>query len=206
MAAARVPAERSTSSPSAARLRVEHRPAARDRGPAAGFALAAGAALLLLAGCASIGAGSSGTAVALESRSGSSVTGSLKLADSKAGLRISGEVRGLAPGSEHGFHIHDKGDCSAPDASSAGGHFNPAGAPHGRMGSGAHHAGDMPNIKADAKGVAKVDQTVAGVSLAAGPNGAAGRALVVHRDPDDYSSQPAGNAGPRVACGVVPAK
>jgi superoxide dismutase, Cu-Zn family len=191
MAVARIPADR---------------PAIRQAGnrlPA--VAALAAASLLSLGGCASLGGGSAATAVALQSRSGSSVTGSLQLRDSAAGLRITGEVRGLKPDAEHGFHIHEKGDCSAPDAASAGGHFNPAGAPHGRMGAGAHHAGDMPNIKANAQGVAKVDQTVAGVTLAAGPNGAAGRALVVHRDPDDYSSQPAGNAGPRVACGVVPA-
>ncbi|MFO1455583.1 MAG: superoxide dismutase family protein [Steroidobacteraceae bacterium] len=172
---------------------------------ARGVFLLAGTVALLATGCVSLGGGAKGRTVALESRSGSSVTGTLQLSDSSAGLRIRGEVRGLAPGSEHGFHIHDKGDCSAPDASSAGPHFNPAGAPHGRAGAGAHHAGDMPNIKADAKGVAKIDQLVAGVTLAAGANGAAGRALVVHRDPDDYSSQPAGNAGPRFACGVIPA-
>ena len=165
-------------------------------------------AALLAGGCASLGGGSGGGSavktVALESRSGSSVTGNLKLSDTKVGLRIRGEVRGLAPGSEHGFHIHEKGDCSAPDAASAGPHFNPAGVAHGRAGSGgAHHAGDMPNIKADAKGVAKVDQVVAGVTLAAGASSATGRALVVHRDPDDYTSQPAGNAGPRFACGVI---
>ncbi len=180
------------------------------RGPRrAALAAPAVCAALFAAGCASIGGGDGGgaTAVALESRSGSSVTGNLQLKDSGAGLRITGEVRGLAPGSEHGFHVHEKGDCSAQDASSAGGHFNPGAAAHGRAGSGApHHAGDMPNIRADARGVAKVDQTVAGVTLAADATGAGGRALVVHRDPDDYTSQPAGNSGPRVACGVIPAK
>lgn len=179
--------------------------AAATRTTALPLALFAGGAALLTAGCASLGGGAKASSVALESRSGSSVSGTLQLRDTSAGLRIKGEVRGLAPGSEHGFHIHDKGDCSAPDASSAGPHFNPAGAQHGRAGTGAHHAGDMPNIKADAKGVAKIDQVVAGVTLTAGANGAAGRALVVHRDPDDYSSQPAGNAGPRFACGVIPA-
>ena len=159
---------------------------------------------LFATGCASLEGGSPARNVTLESRSGSSVTGTLRLRDGAAGLRIQGEVRGLQPNTEHGFHIHEKGDCSAADATSAGPHFNPAGAPHGRAGSGAHHAGDMPNIKADANGVARVDQVVTGVTLAAGANGAAGRALVVHRDPDDYSSQPAGNSGPRTACGVIP--
>ena len=206
MAAARLPAENpATRHAAGAAVAADGPPGSRPGLRAARAALATTGTLLWLAGCASLGGGSPTTAVTLESRSGSTVTGNLTLRDSSTGLRISGEVRGLKPDSEHGFHIHEKGDCSAPDATSAGGHFNPAGAPHGRMGAGAHHAGDMPNIKADAQGVAKVDQTVAGVTLAAGPNGAAGRALVVHRDPDDYSSQPAGNAGPRVACGVVPA-
>ena len=203
MPASRLPATDLLSSLSHAS--VEATQIASRAGRTALVALAVCAALLAT-GCASLGGGSA-AAVALESRSGSSVTGNLRLSDSSAGLRITGEVRGLAPGSEHGFHIHDKGDCSAPDASSAGGHFNPAAAAHGRAGSGApHHAGDLPNIKADAKGVAMVDQTVAGVTLAAGATGAGGRAVVVHRDPDDYTSQPAGNAGPRVACGVIPAK
>jgi len=205
MVVARIPAESFPPRHAGTGPAADASPGSRAGRRAARAALTAAGTLLLLAGCASLGGGSSATAVVLESRSGSSVTGNLALRDSSAGLRITGEVRGLKPDSEHGFHVHEKGDCSAPDASSAGGHFNPAGAPHGRMGAGAHHAGDMPNIKADARGVAKVDQTVAGVTLAAGPNGAAGRALVVHRDPDDYSSQPAGNAGPRVACGVVPA-
>ncbi len=178
--------------------------------PARSIALGLGlAALLSGAGCASMGAApgamKGATKVALESRSGSSVTGQLQLRETTAGLRITGEVRGLKPDSEHGFHIHDKGDCSAADALSAGGHFNPGSTPHGRSGSGAaHHAGDMPNLRADARGVARVDQTVAGVTLAGGSSSAAGRSLVVHRDADDYASQPAGNSGPRVACGVIP--
>ena len=161
---------------------------------------------LVAGGCASLGDGAADRAVTLESRSGSQVTGTLQLRDTSAGLRIRGEVRGLQPGAQHGFHIHEKGDCSAPDASSAGPHFNPSGAAHGRAGSGAHHAGDMPNLQADPNGVAKVDLVVAGVTLAAGSNSATGRALVVHRDPDDYSSQPAGNAGPRFACGLIAAR
>lgn len=161
------------------------------------------AAAILAAGCATSGGGPA-TPVALESRSGSNVTGTLSLRQKEGGVQVSGEVRGLPPGSTHGFHVHEKGDCSAPDASSAGPHFNPAGAPHGKAGSGAHHAGDMPNVVADEKGVAVVDVLVAGATLDAGPGSIAGRAVVVHRDPDDYSSQPAGNAGPRVACGVIP--
>lgn len=173
---------------------------------AAAFRFTALSLALLVTACATQGGSGSATrSVTLESRSGSQVTGTLQLRDSAAGLHIQGEVRGLQPNSEHGFHIHETGDCSAADAASAGGHFNPGGAPHGRAGNDPHHAGDMPNIRAGADGVAKVDQVVAGVTLAAGANSAAGRALVVHRDPDDYHSQPAGNAGPRSACGVIPA-
>lgn len=167
--------------------------------------LAATAALA--SGCANVPAPGPAADVVLESRSGSSVTGSIRVTEAGGGLRLVGEVRGLRPGGEHGFHIHDKGDCSAPDASSAGGHFNPAGTPHGRAGAGAHHAGDLPNLKADGSGVAKVDLQVPGVTLQAGAaQSAAGRSLVVHRDPDDYTTQPAGNSGPRVACGVIAAR
>lgn len=140
----------------------------------------------------------------LASASGSLVSGRLSLAPMGDGVHLSGEVGGLQPGSSHGFHIHEKGDCSAVDASSAGGHFNPAGQPHGRAGHGAHHAGDSDNLVADANGVARVDAHVSGVSLGGGAaNDIAGRAIVVHATADDYSSQPAGNAGARVACGVI---
>ncbi len=100
--------------------------------------------------------------------------------------------------------MHEKGDCSAVDASSAGGHFNPAAQPHGRAGGGAHHAGDMDNLQANAEGVVHVDVRLRGVTLGGGAaNDIAGRALVVHANADDYHSQPAGNAGARVACGVI---
>jgi superoxide dismutase, Cu-Zn family len=204
MAVARIPAENPATCQPGTGLATDASPRSRRARPGCGAALSV-AGTLLLAGCANLGGAPSATTVALESRSGSRVTGNLQLRETSAGLRITGDVRGLQPDAEHGFHVHEKGDCSAPDASSAGGHFDPDGAPHGRMGAGAHHAGDMPNLQANARGIATVDQTIAGVTLAAGPNGAGGRALVVHRDPDDYRSQPAGNAGPRVACGVVPA-
>ncbi len=174
--------------------------------PMPALALAAGLALAAAhdPGLASEPAPGPMASVVLESRSGSSVTGSIEVSEVAGGLRLVGEVRGLKPGGEHGFHIHEKGDCSAADASSAGGHFNPDGGPHGHSGSGPHHAGDLPNLKADASGVAKVDLRVAALTLQPGAaRSAAGRSLVVHRDPDDYASQPAGNSGPRVACGVI---
>lgn len=140
----------------------------------------------------------------LASASGSLVSGRLVLVPMGNGVHLSGEVGGLQPGSSHGFHIHEKGDCSAVDASSAGGHFNPGAQPHGRAGHGAHHAGDADNLVADASGVARVDTHIDGVTLGGGSaNDIAGRAIVVHAAADDYSSQPAGNAGARVACGVI---
>ena len=140
----------------------------------------------------------------LASASGSLVSGRLTLLPMGDGVHISGEVGGLKPGDVRGFHIHEKGDCSAADASSAGGHFNPGGQAHGRAGQGAHHAGDTDNIVADAKGVAKIDAHVTGVTLGGGAaNDIAGRAIIVHANADDYSSQPTGNAGARVACGVI---
>ena len=177
-------------------------------------------AALVAAGCASTGSGdaaSSGAApkpaasstakqasVKLAPASGSLVSGILTLKPMGDGVHITGEIGGLQANSSHGFHIHEKGDCSAADASSAGGHFNPAATPHGRAGHGAHHAGDGDNLVADAQGVARVDAHFAGVSLGgAGANDIAGRALIVHANADDYSSQPAGNAGARVACGII---
>lgn len=140
----------------------------------------------------------------LASASGSRVSGKLTLAPMGDGVHISGEVGGLVPNGQFGFHVHEKGDCSAVDATSAGGHFNPATHAHGRAGEPVHHAGDMDNIVSDTGGVAKVNVHLRGVTLGGGAaNDIAGRAVIVHADPDDYHSQPTGNAGARVACGVV---
>lgn len=142
--------------------------------------------------------------VALASASGSQVSGKLTLLAISDGVHIRGEVGGLQPNGQFGFHVHEKGDCSAVDASSAGGHFNPAGAMHGRAGTDSHHAGDMDNIASDASGVAQVNVYLRGVTLGGdAANDIAGRAVVVHADADDYHSQPAGNAGARVACGLI---
>ena len=141
----------------------------------------------------------------LASASGSLVSGRLQVMSmGPNAVHIAGDVGGLEPGSSHGFHVHENGDCSAADASSAGGHFNPMTEPHGRMDDGPHHAGDVDNIVADAQGVAHVNVHVPGLTLGTGAaNDVAGRAIVVHADPDDYHSQPAGNAGKRIACGVI---
>ena len=142
--------------------------------------------------------------VTLAPTAGNSVAGNLKLTFAGDEVRVQGQLAGLQPGSTHGFHFHEKGDCSAPDGSSAGGHFNPHGMAHGNPSAMPHHAGDIPNQIADAQGVAKVDVVVHGVSLGTGASDdVVGRSIIVHKDRDDYTSQPAGNSGARVACGVI---
>lgn len=118
-------------------------------------------------------------------------------------LKVHAMLEGLKPG-PHGFHIHEKGDCSAPDFSSAGGHFNPTGKPHADHSATERHVGDMGNIVADAKGKASLNIELMGVSLG-GPNGVVGKAVIVHEKADDLKTQPTGNAGGRVACGVIEA-
>ena len=137
---------------------------------------------------------------------GNTVTGSLALSSSPQGVHITGAIQGLKPNAEFGFHIHEKGDCSAADGSSAGGHFNPTRAQHGNPTSATHHAGDMVNIRSNAEGVAQVDTTAAGTTLHGDPTtDVMGKAIVVHEGPDDYATQPSGNSGKRVACGVIAA-
>ena len=118
-------------------------------------------------------------------------------------LVVRGEVRGLAPNSEHGFHVHEKGDCSSGDGMSTGGHFNPGSQPHGRHAVGMHHVGDLPSLQADGRGVAQFSFESTSIALGSGANDVIGKGLIVHRDPDDFSTQPTGNAGPRLACAVI---
>jgi Cu-Zn family superoxide dismutase len=165
--------------------------------------VAAAAVAVLIAGCAGMRSPALTASATVEPRSGSAVAGTVRFSESGGRVRAHVELAGLAPSSEHGFHVHDKGDCSAPDAASAGGHFKPGGSPHGRAGSAPHHAGDLPNLRADASGKVRIDLELADVTLAPGPTSIVGRSVVVHRDADDYTTQPSGNSGPRVACGVI---
>lgn len=136
--------------------------------------------------------------------SASIVSGRLVLVPDAQGVHITGTIGGLQPLQTAAFHVHERGDCSAVDASSAGPHFNPANQPHGRNSAGAHHAGDMDNLRADAQGRVSVDVRLPAVTLGGGAAAdIVGRALVVHANADDYRSQPAGNAGARIACGVI---
>jgi Cu-Zn family superoxide dismutase len=161
-------------------------------------------AVLSLAACQSMEQGTGQKASAnLESRSGSNTKGTVNFVWQGSDVLVTGNFSGLRPNAEQGFHVHEKGDCSAPDAMSAAGHFNPDAKAHGMPGSGHNHAGDMPNIKSDANGNAVYSAKLSGFAINNGPNGILGRSVVVHRDPDDYKSQPAGNSGPRIACGLI---
>lgn len=160
------------------------------------------AAVLTLAACASTPESSGPSAtVVLRPASGTKVQGELKFTQSGNSVRVTGEVSGHTPGSR-GFHIHEKGDCSAPDAMSAGGHFNPAKTKHGAPGAG--HAGDLGNLVFNDAGRAVVNMTISGVSLSKEPpNSIIGRSVIVHIGTDDYKTDPTGNAGGRAACGVI---
>jgi Cu-Zn family superoxide dismutase len=159
---------------------------------------------LAVAGCASMGIGMGGpTAVAdLEPTKGNTARGKVTFAQDGESVRVSANVSGLKPGAQHGFHVHEKGDCSSGDGMSTGGHFNPDGKPHGPQDA-PHHGGDMPALVADAYGNASVSFMLKGVSVSPGARSLVGKGLIVHRDPDDYTTQPTGNAGPRIACAVI---
>lgn len=119
-------------------------------------------------------------------------------------LMVHARISGLKPNAELGFHVHEVGSCASADGASAGGHFNPDGKPHGPQNA-AHHAGDMPSLKTDAQGVADMKFMLAGPTVSAGPASVVGRAVIVHAQPDDFVTQPTGNAGARLGCGVIAA-
>lgn len=132
---------------------------------------------------------------------GSSVRGVVRFTRENDGVRISAEISGLSPG-RHGFHIHEYGDLTDPKAESAGGHYNPTGAKHGAPTDDERHAGDLGNIEAGADGVAVLEMKDPRIELT-GARSILGRAVVVHEKTDDFQSQPTGDAGGRLAAGVV---
>lgn len=138
----------------------------------------------------------------LQPTKGNAVSGLVSFSQAGDKIRVVAEIQGLTPGA-HGFHIHDKGDCSAPDASSAGGHFNPSGRLHGNPDYTEHHAGDMPQLVAGANGIARLTTYLDGTVLGEGEIGIVGRGVIVHAAADDFKTQPAGNSGARQACGVI---
>jgi Cu-Zn family superoxide dismutase len=146
---------------------------------------------------------SSSISIQLQPTAGNKASGTLMAAAEGTGVRITGTVMGLTPGSVHGIHIHENGDCSALDASSAGGHFNPLGQQHGAPGT-SSHVGDLGNITADAQGNASVNVGSAQATLGGGTTtDITGKAVIVHAQADDLKSQPSGEAGDRIACGVI---
>src|SRR5205823_3584780 len=139
----------------------------------------------------------------LHALSGSAVAGTVHFMQDGENLKVTADVTGLDPDTTHGFHIHEFGDCSSPDGNSAGGHFAGAGHQHGRPDDAYpnRHAGDMGNLVSDATGKAHLELTLHDVSLS-GNNAVLGRAVIVHAKADDFG-QPTGNAGGRIACGVI---
>jgi Cu-Zn family superoxide dismutase len=132
---------------------------------------------------------------------GNNVSGLVTFEATDGGVRVVADINGLS-GTQHGFHIHEFGDCSAPDGTSAGGHFNPAGVAHGGPDSDVHHVGDLGNLAADENGQALKDRVFPMLSLT-GENSIVGKGVIVHAQADDLVSQPTGAAGARVACGVI---
>jgi Cu-Zn family superoxide dismutase len=159
--------------------------------------------LAALAGCASHSGPKVMAMATLSPTTGNTASGMVHFTQSGNKVMVSGEIRGLKPNADHGFHVHEKGDCSSGDGMSAGGHFNPTGKPHGNHGMGEHHTGDLPMLKANASGVASFNYESTTISVGSGATDIVGKGLIVHRDPDDFKTQPTGNSGPRLACAVI---
>jgi Cu-Zn family superoxide dismutase len=137
----------------------------------------------------------------LHPASGSQVMGTVTFTKTDGGIQVVADITGLTPG-QHGFHIHEFGDCSAPDATSAGGHFNPSKNPHAGHDDAKRHEGDLGNIEADSSGKAHLELTDKMMTMS-GEKSIIGRGVIVHEKADDLKTQPTGNAGGRVACGVI---
>lgn len=135
---------------------------------------------------------------------GNNVRGVIGFHEMDGHLMVHVKATGLKPNGEHGIHVHETGSCASTDGTSAGGHFNPDGKPHGPQNA-AHHAGDMPALKADANGVVDTKFMLMGPTIADGATSVVARAVIVHASPDDYTTQPTGNSGARIACGVIAA-
>ena len=166
--------------------------------------IAIGAAVAaLLAACQSIPADAPKASAVLEPTKGSAVRGNVSFVQSGDKVRVSAGVSGLKPNGEYGFHIHEAGDCSSGDGMSAKGHFNPYGKPHAHAGTPERHAGDLTSLKSDGGGNASLTVDLDVITVAPGPSSIVGRGLIVHAQPDDFKTQPTGNAGARSACAVI---
>jgi Cu-Zn family superoxide dismutase len=160
------------------------------------------AVLAMVGGCKSMSLVKSSAVATLVPTTGNKVAGTVNFSQHGEKMLVEADVTGLSPGL-HGFHIHEKGDCRAGDGSSAGGHFNPAGTPHGGPASAPRHAGDLGNLVADAGGHAVLSVELTGITLGADPSSIIGRSVIVHAGADDLSTQPSGGSGARQACGLI---
>ena len=159
----------------------------------------------LLAACQSMSDDPARATAALQPTKGNKAFGEATFEQVGDKVRVVVFAQNLPPEREVGFHIHEAGECSSGDGMSAKGHFNPFGKPHGDPKSAERHAGDLPALKAGKDGRAKLDVTVDALSIGQGAGNIVGRGLIIHADPDDYKTQPTGNAGARIACGVIKA-
>ena len=174
-----------------------------DAGRKMKLAIAAATATGLLAGCAMMGGGGPSAKATLQATKGNSAAGTVTFTQKGDKVQVVANITGLKPGQEHGFHIHDKGDCSSGDGMSTAGHYNPLGKPHAHPSTPNRHAGDLPALKADSYGSATLSTELDVITVADGPTSVVGRGLIVHAQPDDYKTQPTGNAGARIACAVI---
>ena len=156
----------------------------------------------VVAGCATMAPSGPSAVAKLEATKGNTAGGTVNFVQKGDKVVVTARVSGLTPGS-HGFHIHEKGDCSSGDGMSAGGHFNPQGKPHGDPATPDHHAGDMPMLVADSYGEANLTAELGIMTVGGGATDVVGKSVIVHKDADDFNTQPTGNSGARVACGVI---
>lgn len=135
---------------------------------------------------------------------GQKIKGEIQFKDTSTGIEVSANVQGLAPGAVHAIHIHENGKCDGPSFESAGNHFNPTKEPHAHLAAKQHHLGDLGNIVADKNGTAKLDLVMSRAKFS-DETSPLNKAVVVHAKPDDLRSQPSGEAGDRIACGIITA-
>ncbi|MBC7659304.1 MAG: superoxide dismutase family protein [Chitinophagaceae bacterium] len=138
----------------------------------------------------------------LSPKSGTKAAGTVSFTKESDGIRVVASLTGVEPG-KHGFHIHEKGDCSAEDASTAGGHFNPAGSPHAAPSASVRHVGDLGNIEIKKDGTGTLKITVKNPKDFSAWADISGKSVIVHEKADDLKSQPSGDAGKRIACGLI---
>jgi superoxide dismutase, Cu-Zn family len=172
--------------------------------------IAACAAAVLLAACQTTPEEPLRATAQLKPTKGNKVFGEVSFEQMGDKVRVQAIVQGLKPGGEYGFHIHEVGDCSSGDGTSTKGHFNPHGTRHAHYTTADRHAGDLPSLKPPAKGNkagrAKVTVDLDIITLESGAGNVIGRGVIVHAQADDFTTQPTGNAGARLACGVIEAQ